>query len=180
VHFTAQDASSTVASTLTLIDRETQGMRPGALTVLDRLSEVVLIQVLRAWLDEHDDARGAMMALRDPRIGKSLAQIHAMPEAAWTVAELARVAAMSRTSFSERFKDLMGIPPMQYLTQWRMGMARTLLLREELTLPEVAQRVGYASQASFSQAFRDAVGLPPGQYRERALLLAQGSATDAP
>ena len=162
------DAFAAMRGALRLIDMESVSGQPGAPTIINRLSEVILIQVLRSWLDQHPDAAGVVRAMRDPRMGRVLSALHAKPEHDWTVAEMGRVAAMSRTAFATSFKTLLGIPPMNYLARWRLTVARTLLLREDLTILDVAQRVGYRSQASFSQAFRESSGAPPGRYRERA------------
>ena len=168
-------AFAAMRGALRLIDIESSSGQPGAPTIINRLSEVILIQILRNWLDQHPDAAGAVRAMQDPRIGRVLNTLHAKPAHDWSVAEMGSVAAMSRTAFATAFKSLIGVPPMQYLAQWRLTVARGLLLRDDLTLLDIAQRVGYRSQASFSQAFREVAGVPPGQYRERARRQARAS-----
>ena len=144
---------------------------PTWIAIANRLSEVVMIQVLRAWIKRQPQAVGALQALHDARISKALEAIHNRPEEPWTVQSLAVTAGMSRTSFSTLFSELMGTTPMQYLTSWRMEVARSLLHAQFLTLSEVAERVGYGSQASFTKVFREAVGMTPGAYRDAVVTL---------
>jgi AraC-like DNA-binding protein len=160
------DELGILSDVLSLVDRETSRGAPGWMAIANRLSEIVMVQVLRAWVARQPEATGALQAMRDPRIKRALAAIHEQPETPWTVKSLAAVAGMSRTSFSTSFSELMGTTPMQYLTSWRMEVARSLLHSGAATLAEVAERVGYGSQASFTKVFRDAVGMTPGAYRE--------------
>ena len=157
---------STLSEVLSLVDRESSRGAPGWMAVANRLSEIVMIQVLRTWIAHQPNAIGALQALKDPRINKALEAIHQRPQAPWTVQTLAETAGMSRTSFSTMFADLMGTTPVQYLTSWRMEVARSLLHSQSVTLSEVAEQVGYRSQASFTKVFREAVGMTPGAYRD--------------
>jgi len=103
-----------------------------------------------------------------------LLQMHESPGKPWTVAELAKAAALSRSAFFERFSRAVGVAPMEYLLSWRMALAKNLLLREECSVTEVAGRVGYSSASTFSVAFTRHVGLPPTRYaRDRRLVSAQ-------
>lgn len=148
------------------ITREVQEARPGHDEVVRRLSEVLFVQAVRFWADSTEHDRGILAALADRGLGRALAAIHEEPERRWTVESLARKAAMGRTAFSERFRQVVGETPHQYLTQWRIQHARRLLAESRLTLERVAERVGYESAASFSRAFKQAVGSPPGAYRD--------------
>lgn len=166
------DELASLAEILDLVDRETRNARLGWLAVADRLSEIVMIRVLRSWLHRHPTALEPLGVLRNPSLKKALKAIHSRPEAHWTVQSLAEAAGMSRTSFATEFSERMGTSPMQYLTSWRMEIARSLLHSGDLTLTEVAEQVGYASQASFTKAFREVVGMPPGAYRTAVARLA--------
>jgi transcriptional regulator GlxA family with amidase domain len=106
-----------------------------------------------------------LRALADPCIGRAIRLMHAQPEAAWTVGSLARHVAMARSTFSARFVELMGRPPLEYLTDWRMQKACCLLRTARAELKEVAARVGYESAAAFSKAFTRWAGMAPGAYR---------------
>jgi AraC-like DNA-binding protein len=145
---------------------EALARRPGGATLMTRLADVLVLQALRWWLD-HDTAEcsGWLRALRDPQIGRALAVIHKRPEQDWTVAALAKEVHISRSVFSERFTQLVGAPPMHYLTRWRMHLAGRWLREENLGIAEVAARLGYQSEPSFSRAFKRHMGLPPSAMR---------------
>jgi AraC family transcriptional regulator, alkane utilization regulator len=147
----------------------------GNRALLGRLSELLFLDVLRWQLSYATDARhGWLAGLNDPQVGKALTLLHAEPARAWTVEELAKQAAISRAALAKRFADLVGETPMQYLTGWRMHLARRLLIESPLGLAEVASRVGYDSEAAFNRAFRRAAGMPPASWRK-----AKASATHA-
>ncbi len=139
--------------------------RPGARVVASRLADILFIQVLRAWVDRDGEQAGPIAAIRDPHLGKALGEIHRDPAENWTVASLARSAGMSRTTFSEQFNRLVGVTPIQYLTQWRMEKAKLALHSPGASMADVAASVGYQSEAAFNRAFRRYVGVGPGRYR---------------
>ena len=142
--------------------------RPGADVVLARLSDVLFVHAIRAYLaDPAAGAAGWIGALRDPSVARALALLHAHPERDWTVAGLAAEVAMSRSRFAARFTSLVGRPPLAYLADWRMRRAEGWLADEGATVGEVAARLGYRSEAAFSHAFRRRVGSPPGAFRRR-------------
>jgi len=131
--------------------------------VLTRLVEVLLIEALRA--APGDDAPpGLLGGLADPPLALAMRQMHAHVARPWTVAQLAKAAALSRSAFFERFTRTVGVPPMEYLVAWRMAVAKDLLRRRACSLAEAAERVGYASASTFSTAFSRHVGQPPGRY----------------
>lgn len=143
--------------------------RPGADVVLARLSDVLFVHAIRAYLaDAPAGVGGWVGALRDPAVARALALLHAHPERGWTVAGLAGEVAMSRSRFAARFTDLVGRPPLGYLADWRMRRAEGWLADEGATVGEVAARLGYRSEAAFSHAFRRRVGSSPGALRRRA------------
>lgn len=141
--------------------------RAGSDTVIIRLAELMFIEVLRRYLDDLPPGQiGWLAGLRDEVVGRVLTLIHGQPAHPWTLADLAREAASSRSSLAQRFALLVGQPPMQYLTQWRMQVAATLLAQNGAKVAAVGAQVGYDSQAAFSRAFKKATGLAPGAWRE--------------
>ena len=160
------DGDSWLQSTLRFISREAKALRPGGETVITRLADILVIQMIRSWIDSVPESdRGWLGALRDPQVGRALTSIHREPERGWSVASLAREAAMSRSAFSARFTKLVGQSAMRYLTQWRMQLARTHLRETSEPLSVLAERVGYESEAAFCRAFKRMFGVPPGSVR---------------
>ncbi|WP_328477871.1 AraC family transcriptional regulator [Actinoplanes sp. NBC_00393] len=154
-------------SSLQLIAREAQTLRPGGETVLTRLADILVIQAIRAWLGAAPEARqGWLAALRDDQVGRALAAVHRSPGREWSVVTLAREAGMSRSAFAARFTDLVGEPAMQYVSQWRMRLAHAHLRESDEPLSAVARRYGYLSEAAFCRAFKRTFGVPPGRVRE--------------
>ncbi|HVX34181.1 MAG TPA: AraC family transcriptional regulator [Solirubrobacterales bacterium] len=149
-------------STLALIAAETIEPRPGGEAVVTRLADILVIQAIRAWIETDPGAQaGWLGALRDERIGRALTLIHAEPARDWTVASLAREVAMSRSAFAARFTDLVGVPALRYLTEWRMRLARDRLESDDATVAAVAAELGYGSEAAFSRAFKRVTGSAP-------------------
>jgi AraC-like DNA-binding protein len=141
--------------------------RPGSDTVLTRLAELMFIEVLRRYLAELPAGQtGWLAGLRDEVVGRVLTLLHNQPAHPWSLDELAREVASSRTNVAKRFALLVGQPPMQYLTQWRMQVAATLLVQSGAKISAIAAEVGYDSEAAFSRAFKKATGLAPGAWRE--------------
>ena len=146
-----------------LVGEESSEQRSGRDLVLTRLVEVLLIEALRS--TPGDDAPpGLLRGLADARLAPAMRQMHGQLARSWTVAQLAKTAALSRSAFFERFTRTVGLPPMEYLLAWRMAVAKDLLRRQDLGLAEVAERVGYGSASTFSTAFSRHVGQPPGRY----------------
>ena len=149
------------------IAREVETDRPGSEIVLLRMADVIFIQILRAYLSRvPDDGGGFLAALRDPSTAAALGAMHHRAEAPWTVASLAEEAGLSRTVFAARFTQLVGEPPLGYLTRLRMQKAATLI-RDGVKLAEVSRLTGYSSEASFGHAFRQWAGVTPGIYRKQ-------------
>ncbi|MDI1428809.1 AraC family transcriptional regulator [Polyangium sorediatum] len=146
-----------------LVGEESNAQRSGRDLVLTRLVEVLLIEALRS--TSGDDAPpGLLRGLSDAQLAPAIRQMHGQLARSWTVAQLAKTAALSRSAFFERFTRTVGLPPMEYLLAWRMAVARDLLRHQELGIAEVAERVGYGSASTFSTAFSRYVGQPPSQY----------------
>ena len=146
-----------------LVAEESSARRAGRDLVLTRLVEVLLVEALRA-APKEDAAPGLLRGLADPQLAPAMRHMHAQLGRPWTVAALARTAALSRSAFFDRFTRTVGVPPMEYLLAWRMAVARDLLRRRDLAIAEVAERVGYGSASTFTTAFRRHVGQPPGRY----------------
>jgi AraC-like DNA-binding protein len=169
VHIPADEADSLRDLTRLLVD-EVRGARSGRARVVDHLAQLVLTYALR-WLDSDGNSRartGWLRALADPRIGAALRHIHDNVAGRTSVAELARVAGMSRTAFAARFRELVGQPPLAYALQWRMSLARDTLRTTECTVGALAFAVGYQSESAFSSAFRRVVGRSPRAYRSKS------------
>jgi AraC-like DNA-binding protein len=145
---------------------EARSPRPGGAGVLAKLSEVLFIEVLRLYMNEQRaDRVGWLAGLGDRIVGAALNALHKEPARAWTLEELARAAGTSRSVLAERFAQLVGSSPMQYLTQWRMMLAANLLCRSNVPLARVAEDVGYQTDTAFSRAFRREFGAPPAAWR---------------
>lgn len=147
-----------------LVGEEANEARAGRELVLTRLVEVLLVEALRVAPGENAPP-GLLRGLSDERIAPAVRQMHAQPARTWTVSQLAKSAALSRSAFYERFTRTLGLAPMAYLLAWRMVIAKDLLRRDDLSLTEVAERVGYASASTFSTAFSRQVGQPPRRYQ---------------
>lgn len=146
-----------------LLGDESRASRPARDVVLERLLEVLLIEALRSSAGTAASP-GLARGLADPRLAGALRAIHAEPARAWTMAQLAKEAALSRSGFFARFSEAVGVAPMAYLLGWRMALAKDLLRRGAGRVAEVAERVGYGSASTFSVAFARHVGLPPARY----------------
>jgi AraC-like DNA-binding protein len=159
-------AGSALRATVDLLATEMLGDEPGQQTLLDRLLDVALVHVLRHHFAA--DAGAAppwFRALGDPHVGAALRALHDDPARAWTVADLAAVALLSRAAFARRFTALLGVSPLAYLTDWRMALARERLRDPGVGLAAVAASVGYGSEFSFSAAFKRRHGVSPGRWR---------------
>jgi AraC-like DNA-binding protein len=154
------------AEIVQLIAREAATPRLGAEVMLRRLTELLFIQVIRAWVEQQAASSGGWVAaLHDQAISTALGLIHQSPERGWKVEELAEAVALSRSVFSARFTRLVGEPPITYLTRWRMHRA-TRLLKNNVEVEKIARLLGYESEVAFRKAFKREVGMPPAKYRK--------------
>ena len=148
---------------------ESRRKRPGGEAMLERMSEMMFIDAVRRHADALPaESRGWLAGLRDRFVGRALALLHESPATAWTVEELGRRTGLSRSALHERFVELVGQPPMQYLASWRMQVAASLLRDTRATVASVAADVGYESEAAFARAFKRIVGQSPGAWRRQA------------
>lgn len=147
---------------------ESQQQREGASTMLTRMAELMFIEVVRRHLaSDASAAHGWLAGLRDPVVAPALIALHARPAHAWTLSELAAEASASRSVLAERFTDVVGVPPMQYLTQWRLQLAAEQLASCTDKISAISMRVGYESDAAFSRAFKRATGKSPAAWRRQ-------------
>lgn len=154
---------SRLATLVELVMDECRAQRPARHVVLERLLELLLIEALRS-MPICNACPGVMSGLADERLAAAIRAIHANPAHNWTVAELAKAAALSRSSFFVRFREAVGVAPMVYLLTWRMALAKNLLRGKSMAVAEVAERVGYRSASAFSVAFSRYVGQPPAWF----------------
>jgi AraC-like DNA-binding protein len=163
-----QATSGWLATVLNIAVRESGSVRAGSENILARLSELMFVEAVRRYIEALPAAgTGWLVGLRDPVVGQALAALHAEPTEAWTVERLARLVGVSRSVLAERFTELVGHPPMQYLALWRMQLA-SRLLAEGGQVAGVAGAVGYESEAAFSRAFKKLVGQAPATWRRDA------------
>ncbi|MER6140488.1 AraC family transcriptional regulator [Streptomyces sparsogenes] len=135
---------------------------PGQQVVLDRLLDMLLVKALRRWYERPDaEPPAGYRALADARVGRALRALHEAPGRPWTVAALAAEAGLSRAAFARTFTELVGVPPMTYVTEWRMALAADLLRERGASVASVARRIGYADGFAFSNAFKRVQGRPP-------------------
>lgn len=145
---------------------ESHARRPGAEAMLARMSEMMFVDAVRRYADHlPSDSSGWLAGLLDRFVGRTLALMHEQPAHEWTIDELGQRVGLSRSALHERFVQLIGVPPMQYLAQWRMQAAARLLLETRATIAAIALDVGYDSEAAFTRAFKRLVGKPPATWR---------------
>ena len=180
LHLEAEGVGAWVAPMLVHAATETGARRAGSAALLQRVSEMVFVDGARRYLDSLPaEAQGWLGALRDRQVGRAIALMHGDPAEPWTLDELGRRVGLSRSALHERFVGLTGMPPMQYLTNWRMQCGARLLRESHRSVAAVALEIGYESEAAFSRAFKRAfkraTGLPPATWR-RAQAAGPGAA----
>jgi AraC-like DNA-binding protein len=149
---------------------ESLSSRPGAESVLAKLSELMFVEAMRRYVEDlPPEGRGWLAGVRDPQIGRTLALLHGDPGKAWTVDVLARRVALSRSALAERFNALVGEPPMKYLKRWRLALAAQALRAGNETVGSLAELSGYESEAAFTRAFKSEFGLPPATWRRNSV-----------
>jgi AraC-like DNA-binding protein len=168
IHLSAagtQASSGWLGTVLNIAVGESKGARAGSENILARLSELMFVEAVRRYIESLPEGGGGWLSgLRDPMVGQALGALHAKPADAWTVESLAHAVGASRSVLAERFTELVGHPPMQYLALWRMQLA-SRLLADGGPVAAVADAVGYESGAAFSRAFKKLVGQAPASWR---------------
>ncbi len=152
-------------SLVKVLENESKVSSPGSKLMVDRMTEMLFIQLLRAHMRQHPNGEGYMAALADPKIGAALNLIHSENDEKWTVESLSKAAALGRTSFTEKFSRLVGVSPKTYLTQFRMLRAKDKLQYSDESMLEIAESAGYSSEAAFSKAAKKHFNMTPGQLR---------------
>ena len=159
--------SDWVSHTVRLISIEAETRQIGGETILTRLADVLIIQVLRHWIESEIAQESSwLMAIKDEKIGKSLSLIHENPHIAWTLKNLGKEVGMSRTSFALRFSELVGQPMFKYLTKWRMSLAAMKIGEGEKITPELMENLGYKSESAFRRAFKSVHGKKVSEYNK--------------
>ena len=140
--------------------------QPGSSAIATKVAESLFVETLRAYIDSLPPTQpGWLSGLRDPQVGKCLELMHGKPAREWSVESLAEEVHVSRSVLAQRFNDLVGVPPMQYLKRWRLSIAARMLRSERAHIGRIIDAIGYESEASFSRAFKKEYGLAPGQWR---------------
>jgi AraC-like DNA-binding protein len=175
IHLAAAGPHATTGWLGTLLNiavKESGSARAGSENVLARLSELMFVEAIRRYLETLPPAQtGWLAGLRDPVVGQALSALHGGPSQPWTVERLGQLVGVSRSVFAERFTEMVGQPPMQYLALWRMQLASRLLI-EGGQVSGVAEAVGYESEAAFSRAFKKLVGQAPATWRKGTIAVA--------
>jgi len=162
------DGHDWLAPVLALMRREIGAAHSGTPASLRRLTDLLLIESVRAYLQTAPQQEpGWLRGMADARLAPALQRMHAEPQRAWSLPLLAKEAALSRTLFAERFRQVTGETPLQYLTRWRMYLAARRLRESGASLEAIGEQVGYQDGAAFQKAFKRSLGIPPGEYRRR-------------
>jgi AraC-like DNA-binding protein len=166
IHLRATDGDDMLRRLVELAVIESAQARPGGDCALSRLSELLFVEVVRRYVAQlPPEGVGWFAGLRDENVGRALQKLHQAPAHDWSLEELAKACGLSRSVLAERFAQLVGVPPIQYLAQWRIQLAASLLRSGKSSLAEIAERVGYGSEAALSRAFKRQVGVAPALYR---------------
>src|SRR5215813_10477017 len=153
---------------LRLLALEAQNPREGSGSIIGHLTGIIFVQAVRAWIESQPQGQGGWLgALRDRQISSVLTLMHQRPNEPWTISKLAAEVGMSRSPFAAKLTSLVGEPPLAYLTKWRMNLAAGYLQGGQMTIREIAERVGYESQASFTNAFKRSFAVSPSRYKEK-------------
>lgn len=168
MHFPASPGGAWVIDALRQVVAESGERRFGSEVVLEKISEVLFVEAVRRYIAESPQQQGWIAGLQDRFVGRALALLHHEPAGTWTLDELGQQIGLSRSALHERFTQLIGQPPMQYLAHWRMQLASTRLRDTSDSVATIARDVGYESEAAFSRAFKRLVGTPPVLWRRQA------------
>ncbi len=165
VHIRDRAGQATLRWPVEHMMQELRDPQPGSLLVVQHLAQLMLVQALRLHLTSGSTgAAGWLSALADKQMSAALTAMHADPGHRWSLPELAKLTGMSRSTFAQKFKEVVGVSPMEYLTQWRMLLAGDRLETSEDPISIIAQTLGYESETAFSAAFKKVMGAPPRQY----------------
>ncbi len=166
IHLKRDQQTEWLATASRLAVIESNSKQDGSAAVVNRLAEILFIQVIRAHASRHPNQTGFLATLAEPTLATALSLLHEAPARSWNLVELANSCGVSRTILADRFKQMLGVPPIQYLTEWRMHKARELLVTSDQSTAWIAEQVGYATEWSFSKAYKRVFGEPPGATRQ--------------
>lgn len=151
-----------------LLTLESEKERMGRTAIINHWAGIMLIECLRTYMESLPEATDNWLkALKDPYMAKAIVAMHDAPSKPWTINKLAEVAGMSRSSFAQRFKDVVGVPPLTYLIDYRLRLAARYLRLQQNSISRISELVGYASDSTFSQAFKRVYGVSPKTYRQK-------------
>lgn len=169
IHISAQQTPELawLRSLINVLSNESRNITPGSSIMVDKLTEILFIQLMRFHMHKKANQLGYIAALADSQIGKALNLIHGEARAHLTVERLGNAVALSRTAFTDKFSRMVGMAPKSYLVNWRMQKARSQLQSSDLSMFEIAEMAGYSSEAAFSKAFKQFFDIPPGQSRRQ-------------
>jgi AraC-like DNA-binding protein len=174
LHLPADAGSAVGTQFAQLAATESGSRRPGSEALLERMAEMMFVDAVRRHIDAMpEQSTGWLAGLRDRFVGRALALMHEDPATGWTIEELGRQVGLSRSALHERFVELIGMAPIQYLAQWRMQVASRLLRESQSSVLSIALRTGYESEAAFGRAFKRLVGMPPAAWRRKQGQLAE-------
>lgn len=180
MHIRAPDDAGTswLAQFIHFAALESDQHLPGGEAVLERLSEMMFVDLIRRYLDQLPADQNSWLAgLRDRFVGRALSLLHQQPATHWTIEQLAEQVGLSRSALHDRFVQFIGQPPMQYLTAWRMQLASELLIQTHASVASVALDAGYQSEAAFARAFKRATGSPPARWRRERANMGKGKSS---
>jgi AraC-like DNA-binding protein len=167
LHLRAADGGDWIVQMLHRAVTESHARHPGSDAMLSRMSEMMFVDAVRRYTANlAEDSTGWLAGLRDRLVGRALALLHEDPARHWSIDDLGRRIGLSRSALHERFVQLIGVPPMQYLAQWRMQVASRMLVDTRANVAAIALEVGYDSEAAFARAFKRLVGKPPAAWRD--------------
>jgi transcriptional regulator GlxA family with amidase domain len=169
VHAEDQGTSAQLHALARMIMSEYESGGSGGHAVLERLAEIMYVMIVRHYVQSQPQQRGLLAAIADQRLAAALGAIHQNPGHEWQIQELADLAGMSRTAFTQRFKSILETTPMQYVTRWRIHLATDLLSDRRNTVTKIAEQLGYQTEAAFRRAFKRISGSAPGQIRKQAV-----------
>lgn len=165
---TKDSAKTNLGTVIKLMIAEAENNNTNSSAIIDRLSDILLIEAIRTYTLMKENNMGYLAALKDPRLGKALTSFHKAPQHNWSVQTLSEEAAMSRSAFADQFKHMVGMSPMEYVTGWRMQHAYDALVADSKSVTQIAEDSGYQSEAAFRKAFKKQFGVGPGAVRREA------------
>ena len=164
-----ESAGKWMEATLRMIGDEAGGRRLGGDLIALKMSEAILAQAIRSFVESDESSKWGLHGFSDRHLARALDAFHKEPSASWTIEDLARIAGMSRTNFAVQFQKKMAMSPMQYVTAWRLEIAKQCLADPSNSVSEAAEQAGYASDSAFARVFKKEIGLSPASFRQKVV-----------